>query len=67
MKICGCAAVRRRDGDTISSKQLNEMIAVLVPAIMCLVGSVFAFAAPAAFFPAHVYRAVHNICGGTPD
>jgi hypothetical protein len=43
------------------------MIAVLVPAIMCLVGSVFAFAAPAAFFPAHVYRAVHNICGGTPD
>ena len=65
--MCNCLAVRSREDNTISSKELNEMIMMLIPAIMCLLGAGFTFAAPAAFFPAHVYRAIHNISGGTPD
>jgi hypothetical protein len=56
--------VRSRENNTISSKQLNQMIMLLMPAIICLLGAVFTFAAPLAFFPAHVYRAMHNISGG---
>ena len=62
--MIGGAAVRSRDDSSISTRHLNEMLVLLIPAIMCLLGAVFTFVAPAAFFPGHVYRAAHNMSGG---
>ena len=62
--MLGGAAVRSRDDSSVSSRQLNQMLVLLIPAIMCLLGAVFTFVATAAFFPAHVYRAAHSMSGG---
>ena len=58
------AAVRSGSTSSISSRQLTQMMGVLIPAIVCLLGAVFTFVAPAGLFPAHLYRAALNISGG---
>lgn len=70
LKMVNRAAVRdghnHVDDTSTAAAQVTKLVGLLIPAIMCLLGSVFTFAAPAAFFPAHMYRAAHNISGGTP-